>query len=141
LPLEYVEYPDVGHGLGDRYYDGYALLLDFFSGKRNIRHPRTIDFTTPSLKYSKAYWIWIQRVIQPGEFARVRAEARENSIVIETENIAELTVIPDSEVIDIAVPVKISIDGSEVFQGAFPLRRPHTGPPSRFFRDADGVWR
>ncbi len=141
LPLEYEEYPGVGHGLGDRYYDGYARLLEFFAGKRNIRHPKTIDFTTASQKYNKAYWIWIQKTIQPGEFARVHAEAKDNSIAIETKNVSKLTVIPDPLVVDIMAPVKITIDGSDVFQGVFPLRRPHTGPPTLFRRNADGTWR
>jgi predicted esterase len=141
LPLEYVEYPGVGHGLGERYYDGFDRMLEFVSDKRNIRHPKTIDFTTPSMKYSKAYWIWIGRMTDPGEFARVRAEAKDNIIEIKTENISELTVIPDPMVIDKTETVTITIDGKQVFKGVFPPRRPHTGPPSRFIRDESGQWR
>ena len=48
LDVQYEEYPGAGHGLGDHYYDAYDRLLAFFSNKRNIRHPQTIDFTTTS---------------------------------------------------------------------------------------------
>jgi len=59
LELEYIEYPGVGHGLGHFYADGFARALDFFDKHRNVRHPKTIDYSTPSIRYNKAYWIKI----------------------------------------------------------------------------------
>ncbi len=66
LDAQYKQYSGAGHGLGDHYYDAYDRLLAFFSDIRNVRHPKTIDFTTASEKYSKAYWLQIDKIIAPG---------------------------------------------------------------------------
>ncbi len=135
LDVEYVEYPGVGHGLGHYYADGFARALAFFDKHRNVRHPKTIDYSTPSIRYNKAYWIRIGKFAENGKFARVQAEAKGSTVEVKTENITGFSVLRDAEVFDVSAPVKVIIDGQRVFEGMFP----ETGGPA-FVRGEDGVW-
>ncbi len=140
LGVEYHEYPGAAHGLGEDYLDAFDKIIDFFSRHRNVRYPKTIDFTTFSLRYNKAYWIWIERFADPGEPGRVKAKVEDNVIRIETENVASLSLVPRPEVLDLRSPVKVIIDGQEVTERKVPLKRGHSGPWMRFGRDKEGRW-
>jgi len=135
LEVEYVEYPGDVHLLIENYEDAFDRAIGFFDRHRNVRHPKTIDFTTPSLRYKKAYWISIARFVQKGEMARVRAEAKGNTVEVQTDNIAAFTVLRDAEVLDTSQPVIIVIDGQNAFEGMFP----ETGGLG-FVRNEEGLW-
>jgi acetyl esterase/lipase len=135
LEVEYVEYPGVGHGLGRFYADGFAKALDFFDKHRNVRHPKTIDYSTPSIRYNKAYWIKIGKFSEKGTFARVQAEAKGSTVEVKTENVAGFAVLRDAEVFDVSAPLTVVIDGENVFDGRFP----ETGGLG-FVKNQEGAW-
>jgi predicted esterase len=135
LELEYIEYPGVGHGLGHFYADGFAKALDFFDKHCNVRHPKTIDYSTPSIRYNKAYWIKIGKFSEKGKFARVQAEAKGSAVEVKTENVAGFAVLRDAEVFDVSAPVTVVIDGENVFDGRFP----ETGGLG-FVKNQEGIW-
>jgi hypothetical protein len=136
LELEYIEYAGVGHGLGHYYQDGFAKALDFFDKHRNVRHPKRIDYSTPSMRYTKAYWIKIGKIVTKGEFARVQAEAKGNSVEIKTENLGGFSVLRDEVVFDASAPMTISIDGQDAYSGPVPA----TGGIG-FIKDEQGAWK
>ena len=135
LELEYVEYPGAGHGLGDSYAKGFARALAFFGRHRNERHPRTIDYSTPGMRYNKAYWIRIGSFQEKGRFARVQASAEGNTVEITTENVAGFSILRDEVVFDVSTPVTVSIDGAVVYEGLLPM----TGGAA-FTLASGGVW-
>ncbi|MEO2030572.1 MAG: prolyl oligopeptidase family serine peptidase, partial [Planctomycetaceae bacterium] len=135
LELEYVEYPGVGHGLGDSYADGFARALAFFDRHRNVRHPRTIDYSTPGMRYNKAYWIRIGGFQKKGRFARVEASAEGNTVEIRTENVAGFSILRDEVVFDVAKPLTVFIDRAMVYKGPLP-----TSGGVGFSRASGGDW-
>jgi len=141
LEVEYHEYAGAPHGLGKDYLDAFDKIMDFFSRHRNVRYPKTIDFSTPSLRYNKAYWIWLEQLTEEGEFARVKAEAKDNVVTIETENVSVMSLVPRPEVLDLEEPVKVVIDGQEVGERTLPGKRTHSGPWMRFTKNEEGRWR
>ncbi len=135
LEVEYVEYPRGIHTLVEEYDDAFERAMAFFDRHRNVRHPSRIDFTTSSPRYDRAYWIRIGKIVQKGEFARVRAEAKGNILEIKTDNIGGLSVLPDAQVLDVRAPVAVTIDGQSVFEVKFP----ETGGMG-FVKDDEGMW-
>jgi len=135
LEVEYVEYAGAGHGLGGDYPDGFERVMAFFEKHPNVRHPKTIDFTTPSLRYSKAYWIRLARFVDEDAWARVRAKADGNSVEIDTENVAAFTLLSDGEVFDLSSTVNVTVDGLDAYEGMLPA----TGGVG-FVRSQAGVW-
>ncbi len=135
LDVEYVEYPRGIHTLLEHYEDAFEEAMDYFDRHRNVRHPKRIDFTTPSLRYNRAYWIRIGKLARKGEFARVRAEAIGNTVEVKMENVAGFTLLPDAQVLDVSTPVKVIVDGQETFEGLLP----ETGGLG-FVRTQKGVW-
>jgi len=120
LEVEYVQYPGALHGLGEDYTDGFERAMAFFNRHRNVRYPKTIDFTTPSLRYKKAYWVTLARFVKKEEWARIRAEVKANTVEVKTENIAGFGVLRDAEVFDVSVPLTVITDGQRAFEGMFP---------------------
>jgi len=140
LEVEYHEYAGAAHGLGDDYLDAFDKILDFFGRHRNVRYPKTVDFTTWSLRYNKGYWVWLEKFIEEGQAARVKANVEDNVISIETENIARFSLVPRPEVLDFEETVTVIIDGDQVLERMVPLKRGHSGPWMRFNRDEEGRW-
>ncbi len=84
------EYPGVKH---DSWINAYAdgQLFDLLDQYERNQFPKKINFTTPQLKYNKAYWVEINQK-QPGELARFEAEINaDDKLSIQTENILAFT--------------------------------------------------
>ena len=135
LQLKYVEYPGTGHGLGKYYPEGFAEAMDFFEKHRNVRHPRTINYSTPSIRYDKAYWIKIGQFSESGKFARVRAETKGNAINVRTENVAAFSVLRDEVVFDVSSLLLVIVDGQNAYTGLYPK-----SGGIGFVQDQNRVW-
>jgi pimeloyl-ACP methyl ester carboxylesterase len=80
--------------------------------------PRTIHFTTWTLKYNRMHWVTIDALGEHWERARVDARIHrgDSAIEVKTANVAALTLSMPAGYcyLDINQPISLSIDGQEV---------------------------
>jgi len=117
-PVEYEEYPGVGHvSWNNTYADG--RILDWFGKHVRDPHPRQIAYTTTEPeRYGKNYWTRIEALIQPHTPGRIKARIEpKNLIVVETENLARFTLTPVDAPLDLSRQTAVRIDGTESFRG------------------------
>jgi hypothetical protein len=91
-------------------------VFDFFTGKHRIVDPKIIDFSTTQLKYNRAYWVTIERLISVSEKAKIHAEYKQNNTIkVETRNIAKISIQLSDIRINRTKPLKIIANGKTVF--------------------------
>jgi len=112
-----------------------------------------VRFYTDSLRYNQAYWITVDRLIQPNEDSTLQAtyddgqpeparpgapatqpqeEPGEPSIAVETENISALTLELAGRVVPEGASMPLVVDGQTVIEGAL--------PETAHLALADGKW-
>ena len=94
--------------------DEYRIAYEFFKGKKRNKNPFVVSYTTGQLKYSSAYWVKINRLLEPGKIGNIKAVMESsNEITISTENVAEIEIIRDLLPIQytVAMPLQIKING------------------------------
>ncbi|MBN1396526.1 MAG: prolyl oligopeptidase family serine peptidase [Bacteroidetes bacterium] len=91
-------------------------VFDFFKEKQRNSNPKIIDFSTTQLKYNRAYWVTIERLISFSEKAKIRAEYEQNNTIkVETRNIAKISIQLTDLGINRTRPVKVIANGKTVF--------------------------
>jgi hypothetical protein len=92
-------------------------------------YPRKVRFATYTLKYNKAGWVAIQRMIEHYRRATVEGEVEGEMATLRTDNVAVIAVARE-------VGEKLRLDGQE-----FPLREAVGGLlPDVYFRKLDKGW-
>lgn len=112
-PVEYREYPGVGHGgfPADANNSGLSWIC---SWPRNP-FPRSISWSAALLKHGRAYWLRMEQFKEPVRFGKINAEiTAENRVSIKTGNLLAFSLqrppslfIPDK-------PLFLEIDGERV---------------------------
>ena len=135
------EHPDLGHNVWQSTYEtltGARWLL----WHRRPEHPRAIRFKTPSTRWSDDAWVHVRQLASSDAWAEVFARIdKANSFHLSTRGLVALALDRDSERIDDASPVTVSIDGDKLtFQAEEPIElyrergkwlagaAPHEGP-------------
>ncbi|MGQ1888849.1 prolyl oligopeptidase family serine peptidase [Thermophagus sp. OGC60D27] len=84
--VEYYEYPDVHHDSWANAYEN-GNIFKWFDGIRRNPFPQRVRYATKWYKYSKAYWMTIDK-LTPGTLARIDVEfTGPNQVVAETDNL------------------------------------------------------
>jgi pimeloyl-ACP methyl ester carboxylesterase len=107
------------------YYEKGGLLYDevdertytFFQDKARIKSPTEILYKTRELKYSSAYWVKINRLIEPMNDATIKAERQSNRITVTTRNIGEYELLLDTLEYKSKDPLIVVTNGEESFNG------------------------
>jgi len=92
------------------------MLVDI-AAKGRERFPRTIRFSTYTLKYNRAGWVTVDGLKEHWSEARIQAEAApEGTVTARTSNISDLTFSYPAgwASFDITKPVQVVIDGQNV---------------------------
>lgn len=109
--LNYVEYPGIGHNSWEySYQDGF--IFDWFAQFKRDPFPARVRFSTQWYKYSKAYWVNIDK-ITPGLMASVDARfTAENTIEITTSSLDAFTLkVAGHPSFKPGKPMSVKIDG------------------------------
>jgi len=108
--VTYDEQPGVGHssfgsGTTDKVY---TWLL----AQRRPSLPRRVAYKTAWLRHSGAYWVKVERFVEPLRFAEIDAEADDaNQIWVKTDNVRQFSLDLGSGLIDLTAPVTLIVDG------------------------------
>ncbi len=89
--------------------------MDLLARDGRRRVPRTIHFTTWTLKYPRMHWVRLNRLCEHWDRARVDAEwLPDNRVRVRAENVSHLTLRmePGDCPFDITRPVKVDINGT-----------------------------
>jgi predicted peptidase len=118
LPVDYEEYPGVGHvSWNQTYKDG--RILDWFDQHVRDPQPRQVVWsTTDPARYGRHYWVQVQALTGPRVPARIQAHVdQQNTITVTTQNLARFRLDLDQAPVDPSQEIIISIDGTEAFRG------------------------
>ncbi|MGH9533042.1 MAG: dienelactone hydrolase family protein [Terriglobales bacterium] len=116
-PLESHIFPERGHeiiiGRGD---DG--MTLDFFRFERNP-FPRALNYQARTLRAPRLYWVEMLEK-EPG-LAEVKAEIEKNNVIrLNTRRVRRLRLLLRPEMFPTPGPVRVLLNGKEVFSGELP---------------------
>lgn len=115
--VEYVEYPEVKHNAWDYTYTDCSIF-DWFKDFKRVDRPRTVDFSTPSLRWSSAYWVTILQIYKRPLPADVRADVLvDNVIRIVSQNVQAVMLKLDRAPIDRQSEVTVLWNGVEAYRG------------------------
>jgi len=111
VSFETVEFEDEGHFIWRKSFE-HRNFVRAVREARRVAQPRRVEFNTFTLKYSRAYWVSIERLIEWGKKATVRAEVTgNNSIRLATENVASVRLGPGVPGIANPAGARIVYDG------------------------------
>lgn len=96
----------------------YGPLFEWLLQHKLERHPRKIAWTVYLPIHGRAWWVDVRQLERPGPPAIVETEIMKgNGVRIAAENVAAIAVRPDPELLDLAEPLHVTIDGRRVFSG------------------------
>ncbi|MEO6807626.1 MAG: prolyl oligopeptidase family serine peptidase [Isosphaeraceae bacterium] len=111
----------IGPGTKHSYEPGakreVARLMDTIAEQGRVRMPRTVDFTTYSLKYNTMNWVTVDALGAHWTQANVRARLDgPSNVSVTTKNVTALTLrMPSgSSPFDLTKPVAVTIDGKTI---------------------------
>ncbi|MBI2195088.1 MAG: prolyl oligopeptidase family serine peptidase [Planctomycetes bacterium] len=109
----------------------YRRSLEKLGQHRLNRAPRRIQHHTYSLRFPTAYWATIDRMETWGSLARLRAEVRDQTIEVKTENVLAYHLILPQELVPDGASVRLISNGEASFEGPLPADRTlRVGKPS-----------
>lgn len=118
----------------------FGHILKWASDKRRDSWPRRVRYATWNLAWNRAYWVSIDRMVDPRLVARIDAEARDaNRIEVTTRNVAAYVLQLGEKLVDPAKKVTVVTDGKESYSGPYraELRiELAPRPGGRFVKDA-----
>jgi len=89
--VEYLEFPQEGHGGFPRWVRELALAKLFGAGPApRVEHFR---YRSAHLRHDRAWWLRLDRLDSPVRFAEVEAELGDGNARIKTDNVSALTVL------------------------------------------------
>ncbi len=112
-PVEYREFPGVGHGgfPADAINSGLSWIC---SWPRNP-FPRRISKRAALLKHGRSYWMRMEQFAEPLKFAEITAEiTAENRLAIKTGNLLSFSLQRPLVLFNPAKPLFLEIDGERV---------------------------
>ena len=111
IPVEYREYPSVGHGgfPADATNAGIAWIC----GWTRNRFPKCITWKTDLLKYGKAYWMRFEQLEKPMASGEIEVVAISDSAVdVQTVNLLSFSLQKPSALFAQDKPLTVTIDGT-----------------------------
>jgi pimeloyl-ACP methyl ester carboxylesterase len=118
-PVEYREFPGVGHGgfPGDAVNSGLSWTCSWV---RNP-FPRKISWRAALLKHGRAYWLRMEQFAEPLRFGEIEAEiTAENRISIKTDNLLSFSLQRPDALFNPKKPLFLEIDGERVIMSLWP---------------------
>jgi len=97
----------------------FKYILDWAKKHKRDLYPKRVRYATWNLQWHRAYWASIERRIDPLLACQIDLEIKpDNRIEGRTWNVAELKLSLCEKLLDMARPVKVVLDGKEVYTGS-----------------------
>jgi predicted esterase len=111
--VQYKEYPGVGHQLPR---GAHAEIGQWLLQHTRNPYPEVVHWRPHPPWLREFHWLGIE-THRKGIVLRAELKKRENRIEVRSEGTTELTVFLNDEMLDLARPVTISVNGEEKFSG------------------------
>ncbi len=112
----YFELPGVTHFAWDFAYRD-ASLFRRVEGIRRNPFPERVVYSTFSPRYSKAYWLRIDRVDRGLTLARIEGTQKAGAFDVKTDNLAAFSILLAPAIAPAGRPVEVKVNGKSVFRG------------------------
>jgi predicted esterase len=96
----------------------FAQILDWAKTKERDLWPRHVRYVTWNLTWNRAYWVSIERAIEPCLTSQIDVEVEDgNRIEVQTHNVAAYTLQLDGRLVDPSKPLVVTTEGKESYRG------------------------
>lgn len=75
--------------------DPILMLFEFFKDKALIHKPQKVSIATGQIKHGSAFWLKIDRLIQPLSVGRLTASVNRGRIQVKADNVSSYTILLD----------------------------------------------
>ena len=111
----YKEYHNIGHGLPRT---GLGPIIKWVTGHRRVPYPRKLIWEARDEMNRQFYWLFSEK---PESHGLITAEFRNrNLLAIQCKSAQGLTVMLSPKLVDFSKPLKILVNGKEMFHGYAP---------------------
>jgi len=111
------------HGHQYKPYEDAAELgriMAWAKTKRRDPWPKRVRYATWNLTWRRAYWVSIERMVEPWLAARIEAGVKEgNRIEVRTDNVAAYALALSERLVDPARPIAVVTNGKPSYSGPF----------------------
>jgi predicted esterase len=144
----YFDLPSVTHFSWDFAYRDASLFRRVEAIRRDP-HPERVVYSTFSPRYSKAYWLRIDRIEKGLSLARIEGRQKAGAFDVGTDNLSAFSLLLDPVIAPPGKPITVAVNGKAVFRGVpkdsvlsfaggkgswkstAPWKGPALGPPDR----------
>ena len=113
IPVEYREYPSVGHGGFSA--DAQAAGLSWICGWTRNRYPKCITWKADLLKHGKAYWMRFEQLEKPMASGEIEVVAISDTAVdVRTTNLLSFSLQKPAALFAQDKPLTVTIDGTQL---------------------------
>ena len=115
----YAELPGLGHN--PSIFDEWPNVLDWFQDHVRVKDPKTVVFSAHDPEHGEAYWVRIEKPIDPGSLATVEAEIKEGNLVeVKSKNIARMCLLFDRSPLNLDRSIEVRVGGQKVYRKKIP---------------------
>jgi hypothetical protein len=115
------EFPQYGHGA---FVTDLDDVFDWLDRRRRVTDPAIVEFHTVSPACSGAYWVSVGQLVDYAKPGTCRAEMlTQNRLVVQTDNVAQVTLSPSQRLYDPNRPVQFTINGQRILSERIPAGR------------------
>ncbi len=116
------EHPELGHNVWQTTYEDLKGASWLLTHRRPL-HPRAIRFKTPRTRWADDAWLHVRELVSSDAWGEVTARMDgKNAIYLSAHGVDEIAIDRDSERIDDAAPVTVTVDGHKIaFQAGDPI--------------------
>jgi predicted esterase len=112
----YFELPGVTHFAWDFAYREASLFRRVQDIRRNP-FPERVVYSTFSPRYSKAYWLRIDRIDRGLALARIEGTQEAGAFEVKADNVAAFSILLTPAIAPAGRPVEVKVSGKSVFRG------------------------
>ncbi len=116
-PGGYVHYVRIYEGLGHWMEKKDAEALPWMAGFRRQPWPRKIVWQQDDIVHRRFYWLQLADAAAPADRAKVVAEVRDREIALSGDVAAGTSLRLADELLDLDAPLRVTVNGKEVFAG------------------------
>ena len=109
----YTEHKEMGHSFDIDWKQVEHWLL----ATHKARNPKRVTFCTKTLQSNRAYWVEVTGIKQYGKTARIDVAIEGQNVSVSTRNVSNYTLRLNNNLIDLTRGIKITENGTGVFQG------------------------
>jgi dienelactone hydrolase len=114
---QYFELPGVTHFAWDFAYRDASLFRRVEAVRRNP-FPERVVYSTFSPRYSRAYWLRVDRIDKGLLLARIEGTQRAGAFDVKTDNLSAFSLLLAPEVAPPGKPIEVKVNGKVAYRGA-----------------------